>query len=230
MSALERRLAREPPPSFPTWRPRPLSFRALLELCGLAATELAEIERREHRCGLNDGQAAGQDQVVKQFLVAEQSSSPASVNRAALDGNREQNLFAVAVQRRHNLGDVHRFNRRGPRLHGAHASIKSTYARAPRAASQLLSTASSAYRWKDGETLQDMRTRSAHGLCGELGDDAAHANPLLRRNELGRGHCPSAGRASAPAGLGMTASRRLATQAQQLSWGSLGKVARISQV
>jgi hypothetical protein len=46
----------------------------LLELCGIAATELAEIERREHRCGLNDGQAAGQDHVVKQFLVAKQSS------------------------------------------------------------------------------------------------------------------------------------------------------------
>src|SRR5262245_39226620 len=82
MRALERRLAVGPSPKcFLPGRARASSSRASLELCGLAARALAEIEHREHRYGLHDGQAAGQDHVVKQFLVAEQSSPPASVNR-----------------------------------------------------------------------------------------------------------------------------------------------------
>src|SRR6516164_2768918 len=118
---------------------------------------------------------------------------------AALDGNREQKLFAVAVQRRHNLCDVHRLNRRGPRLHQKHIRTCATGGEpvtehsilgfervesivADRAMDAVV--ADGIDRWKNGETLQDMRTRSTHGLCGELGYDAAHVNPLPRRNEL----------------------------------------------
>src|SRR5262245_27137769 len=127
---------------------------------------------------------------------------------AALEGNREQNLFAVAVQRRHNLGEVHRLNRRSPRLHQKHIRTCATGGE-PAAEYSILGfegvESIVADKAADVVVANGIdRTRSAHGLCGELGDDAAHAN-LLRSLPLGQaGPWPPA--------LGMTASRRLVTQ------------------